>query len=237
MPGIEDVDLDRERAVLTEKLGMEPTEQQLVLYLQHPNDAVDFFKFEETYGKAYVLPPAIFFREGGFALGDKLTFKDHFGKEHVVEIGPTQKTELGETNVYLNVDHDQRLYLFEPELQPGVRAEVKLSKEEIAALAAEGDIRAPFAGTICAVSVEIGDEIGVGDQLAVIEAMKMENEILSPASGTVKEVRVKAGDSVNTGDTLVIIGLGGNEMDLYFTALKGILDQSGRYGALPEAML
>ena len=202
MPGIEDVDLDQERAVLTEKLGMEPTEQQLVLYLQHPNDAVDFFKFEEAYGKAYVLPPAIFFREGGFALGDKLTFKDHSGKEHVVEIGPTQKTELGETNVYLNVDHDQRLYLFEPELQPGAQAEVKLSKEEIAALAAEGDVRAPIAGTICAVSVEIGDEIGVGDQLAVIEAMKMQTPILSEVAGVVNAVSAKIGKMLQAGDRI-----------------------------------
>ncbi len=61
----------------------------------------------------------------------------------MVEIGPTQKTELGETNVYLNVDHDQRLYLFDPEEQTGVQAAVKLSKEDIAELAGQGDVRAP----------------------------------------------------------------------------------------------
>lgn len=205
MPGVEDIDIEGERTALAAKLGTEPTEKQLVLYLQHPNDAVDFFKFEEEFGKAYVLPPAIFFREDGFALGERLTFKDHSGKEHVVEIGPTQKTELGETNVYLNVDHDQRLYLFDPEEQMGVQAAVKLSKEDIAELAGQGDVRAPFAGTICAVSVEIGDEVAAGDQLAVIEAMKMQTPVVSEVAGVVNAVSVKVGQMLQAGDRIVKI--------------------------------
>ena len=43
--------------------------QQLVTYLQHPNDAVDFFKFEEKFGKVYVLPPAIFSAPGRLCPG------------------------------------------------------------------------------------------------------------------------------------------------------------------------
>jgi len=205
MAGVEDVDIDAERAALAAKIGVEPSEQQLVLYLQHPNDAVDFFKFEEEFGKSYVLPPAIFFRQGGFSLGERLTFKDHAGKEHVIEIGPVQKTELGETNVYLNVDHDQRLYLFEPEVQKGGQATVKLSKEEIAELSGQGDVRAPFAGTICAVSVEIGDEVAVGDQLAVIEAMKMQTPIISEVAGIINAVSVKIGKMLQAGDRIVKI--------------------------------
>lgn len=205
MPGVEDVDIEEERLALEKKIGAEPTEQQLVLYLQHPNDAVDFFKFEQTFGKAYVLPPSIFFRQGGFPLGDRLTFKDHAGKEHVIEIGPTQKTEMGGSTVYLNVDHDQRLYLFEPEEQKGVQAAVKLSKEEIAELAIGGDIRAPFAGTICAINVEIGQEVPAGFQLAVIEAMKMQTPIVSEVAGVVNAVSAKIGQMVQAGDRIIKI--------------------------------
>jgi pyruvate carboxylase len=50
---IEDMDIDMEREVLTERLGHKPTEQQLVTYLQHPNDAVNFFKFEEEFSSAW----------------------------------------------------------------------------------------------------------------------------------------------------------------------------------------
>ncbi len=86
---IQDVDLALERYNLAEIINIEPTDEQLVLYLQHPNDAVDFFKFEEKYGKVYVLPPSIFFRKGGFDIGEKLAFRDHEGKEHMIEVGPS----------------------------------------------------------------------------------------------------------------------------------------------------
>jgi pyruvate carboxylase len=207
MPGIEDVDIEEERRALAAKLGAEPTEQQIVLYLQHPNDAVDFFKFEETFGRAHVLPPSIFFHEGPFSLGERLTFKDNAGKEHVIEIGPTQKTELGETNVYLNVDHDQRLYLFDPDVPQGAQVAVKLTKEEIAELAGMGDVRAPFAGTVCAISVEIGDEVVAGTQVAVIEAMKMQTPIVSEVAGVINAVLAKAGQMVQAGDRIIKIDL------------------------------
>ncbi len=203
----EDVDVEQERLNLAKQLGAEPSGQQLVLYLQHPNDAVDFFLFEQTFGKAYVLPPAIFFRKGGFSLGERLSFKDHVGKEHIIEIGPIQKTELGETTIYMNVDHDQRMYLFEADEHKGSLAAVKLSKEEISELAQTGDIRAPFSGTLCALHVEIGQEVPVGYQLAVIEAMKMQTPLVSEVAGVVNAISVKIGQMLNAGDRILKIDL------------------------------
>ncbi len=202
---IEDMDIEQERRTLTERMGSEPTEQQLVLYLQHPNDAVEFFKFEEEFGRAYVLPPSIFLRQGGFQLGETLVFRDDSGKEHVVEIGPAQENDDGKTNVYLNVDHDQRLFVFEPEVQEGTAAVAQLSKEEIARLARQGDIRAPFAGNLYAVSVEVGQEVTEGDQLAVLEAMKMQTPVTSEVSGTVSEIHAKVGQALQPGDRILTI--------------------------------
>ncbi len=202
---IEDMDIEKERRTLTERLGSEPTEQQLVLYLQHPNDAVDFFKFEEEFGKAYVLPPSIFLRQGGFQLGETLVFRDDAGKEHVVEIGPAQQNDDGMTNVYLNVDHDQQLFVFEPEAQEGNAAVAQLSKEEIAKLARQGDIRAPFAGNLYAISVETGQEVAEGDQLVILEAMKMQTPVTSEVSGTVTEIHAKVGQALQPGDRILTI--------------------------------
>ena len=56
---IEDVDLDIEKRMLEHALGRKATDDELVLYLQHPNDAVSFFKFEEKFGKTWVLPPGV----------------------------------------------------------------------------------------------------------------------------------------------------------------------------------
>ncbi len=202
---IEDMDIEEERQKLAELLGREPTEQQLVTFLQHPNDAVNFFKFEEEFGRAYVLPPSIFLRQGGFSLGETLVFRDHNGQEHLVEIGPAQTTESGETNVYLNVDHHQRVFVFEPEQQEGETSAVQLSKEEIADLAKAGDIRAPFAGNVCSINVKTGQEVNEGDQVVVLEAMKMQTPIAAEISGTVSSIFAKIGQPLKPGDKILKI--------------------------------
>lgn len=205
MEAIEDIDLDKERKALADKLGYEPTEQQLVTYLQHPNDAVNFFRFEEKFGKVYVLPPSILFRQGGFKLGESITFKDHSGKEHIIEMGPTQESEDGaETNVYLNIDHHQRHFVFENEVaQAGEAKAAKLSKKEIEDLAKAGDVRAPFTANVCEVSVNEGQEVKAGEKLAVLEAMKMQTPVNSEVDGVVAKIVAKVGDAVQPGDELV----------------------------------
>jgi pyruvate carboxylase len=202
---IEDMDIEKERATLTERLDRKPTEQELVTYLQHPNDAVEFFKFEENFGQAYVLPPSIFLRQGGFQLGETLVFRDHNGKEHIIEIGPSQEDEDGRTNVYLNVDHSQRTYIIEPEVKEGAAAQATLSKDEIAKLAKIGDIRAPFGANVYEISVEEGQEVAEGDQVAILEAMKMQTPIVSEVSGTVTDILAKVGDALKPGDKILLI--------------------------------
>ena len=202
---IDDIDIDRERETLAEKLGKEPTEQQLVTYLQHPNDAVDFFKFEEKFGRSYVLPPSIFLRQGGFQLGETMVFRDHNGKEHLVEIGPSQEDEDGRTNVYLNVDHSQRTYIIEPEVQEGSACQATLSKDEIIKLAKTGDIRAPFGGNVYDISVETGQEVKAGDQVAILEAMKMQTPVISEVTGKVVDIATEIGQALKPGDKILLI--------------------------------
>ncbi len=202
---IDDIDIDKERETLAEKLAKEPTEQQLVTYLQHPNDAVDFFEFEEKFGQSYVLPPSIFLRQGGFQLGETMVFRDHNGKEHLIEIGPSQEDEDGKTNVYLNVDHSQRTYIIEPEVQEGTTCQATLSKDEIVKLAKIGDIRAPFGGNVYDISVETGQEVAAGDQVAILEAMKMQTPVISEVTGTVLDIATEIGQAVKPGDKILLI--------------------------------
>jgi pyruvate carboxylase len=204
MDKIEDMDIEKERQELAKKLGYEPTDQQLVTYLQHPNDAVNFFKFEEKFGRAHVLPPSILFRRGGFKLGETIKFCDHSGKEHVIEIGPMQTDEDGKTHVYLNVDHHQRVFEFEPEVVKGGEVKAaKLSKGEIEDLAKVGDMRAPFNANVCEVSVAVGQEVKVGDRLVILEAMKMQTPVNSLVDGKVERIATKVGAAVQPGDELV----------------------------------
>ncbi|MFW8600472.1 biotin/lipoyl-containing protein [Desulfobacterota bacterium M19] len=204
---IEDIDLEQERASLTKRLGTEPTEQQLVLYLQHPNDAVEFFKFEEEFGHVYVLPPSIFLRRGGYQVGETIHFKDHYGKEHIIEIGPKQlDKDEGKWNIYLNVDHQQRIYSFQEESAAATAAKApEISSKEIAELAQTGDMRAPFSANVCDIKVEEGQQVKAGDTLLIMEAMKMQTPVNSEVDGTVGEISAELGQSLKAGDKLLQI--------------------------------
>ena len=68
-----------------------------------------------------------------------------------------------------------------------------------------GEVAAPMQGTIVKVSVEVGQQVAVGDSVVVLEAMKMENQITAEKAGKVTKVNVKVGDKVGSGDILVVI--------------------------------
>lgn len=60
----------------------------------------------------------------------------------------------------------------------------------------EGQLNAPMPGKILEIMVAEGDEVEIGDPVAILEAMKMENELKAPVSGVVSTVSVDEGDSV-----------------------------------------
>ncbi len=203
---IEDVDLDVEKKVLEHRLGRTATEDELVLYLQHPNDAIDFFKFEAKYGKTWVLPPSIWFRKGGFTLGEKFEVPDVFGRLHTIEIGPQRKTKSGDAATYLIIDHHPEPILTEMDVVGDhVKRKVTLSKKEIDTAAKMGDVRSQIIGTVSEVCVAEGDEVAVGQILLTMEAMKMLNNVISEVNGKVTEVFASAGDKVEVGDPLLSI--------------------------------
>lgn len=57
-------------------------------------------------------------------------------------------------------------------------------------------VKAPMPGLVLNIKVKVGDQIKVGDQLLILEAMKMENILKSPTDGVVQKINVKKGDSV-----------------------------------------
>ncbi len=64
-------------------------------------------------------------------------------------------------------------------------------------------IRAPIAGKVVKVLVELGAVVEPGTPVIVLEAMKMENELVAERGGTVTAVHKAAGQAVDTGDLLV----------------------------------
>lgn len=65
------------------------------------------------------------------------------------------------------------------------------------------DLKAPMPGLIVGIQAQVGDTVGKGDTLLVLEAMKMENVLKATGDGTVKMIRVNKGDRVEKGQVLV----------------------------------
>lgn len=76
-------------------------------------------------------------------------------------------------------------------------------RREGAAVRSGEVVRAPIAGKVVKVVVAVGDAVGVGDSVLVLEAMKMENELRASRGGTVVAVEVGAGDPVETNQALI----------------------------------
>ena len=68
-------------------------------------------------------------------------------------------------------------------------------------------VKAPITGMIIEISVSLGEAVGPGDLLVVIESMKMENEIMSEHKGTVKGINVHEDQPVSEGQTILTIEL------------------------------
>jgi propionyl-CoA carboxylase alpha chain len=60
----------------------------------------------------------------------------------------------------------------------------------------EKSVRCPMPGLVVSISVNEGQEVKVGETLAVVEAMKMENILRAERDGVISKIRVKPGDSV-----------------------------------------
>ena len=73
------------------------------------------------------------------------------------------------------------------------------------AVAAAGALVAPMPGVVADVRVAVGDHVGTGQVLVVLEAMKMEHHVVAPADGTVTEVHVRVGGQVQNGHLLLVL--------------------------------
>ncbi|MEL7279871.1 MAG: acetyl-CoA carboxylase biotin carboxyl carrier protein [Pseudomonadota bacterium] len=75
-----------------------------------------------------------------------------------------------------------------------------------------GAVTSPMVGTVymqaepgAPAFVQVGDNVGEGDTLLIIEAMKTMNHIPAPRAGTVKRIVVEDGAAVEYGAPLMII--------------------------------
>ena len=82
-------------------------------------------------------------------------------------------------------------------------APVPLPQTEKPASSQAGVLSAPMPGDIVQIMVKVGDQVGAGQEVCVLEAMKMKNVLRASHAGTVISIDVSLGQSVKYGETLV----------------------------------
>ena len=192
LDSLEDDDLNRISAELTDHLERAPTEEEFILYLMHPKDALLMVDFVEKYGEAPFVLPTDVWREGLKNPGDKVDF-DLWGKPYTIELASVGAEHEGHIHVVMRVNNKTRVYYVDTP---------RAKKVEIRIASGKNEISAPINGNIWRIgnpkrgALKIGDIIHKGEEIANLEAMKMENAILSPYDGQVEEICVKLNASV-----------------------------------------
>lgn len=67
------------------------------------------------------------------------------------------------------------------------------------------ELKANMAGNMWKIVKQVGDQVEVGEDVAILESMKMEIPISAEQAGTIKEIKVNEGDFINEGDVIAII--------------------------------
>jgi acetyl-CoA carboxylase biotin carboxyl carrier protein len=91
-----------------------------------------------------------------------------------------------------------------------MRGNVPVSRDRVTGwlrqyLARMANVEAHITGTVWKIECSVGQEIGEGDTLVILESMKMEMPVEAEDEGTVKEIKCEEGQSVSEGDTLVVL--------------------------------
>lgn len=76
---------------------------------------------------------------------------------------------------------------------------------KVGASSSQGVLKAPMPGRVLQLLVEEGQEVELGEPVAILEAMKMENELKAPVAGRLASIKVVAGTSVEKNHVLLEI--------------------------------
>ncbi len=178
-----DVDIAAETRSLAERIGRTPTEEEVVMYLNHPADALATIQFVSTYGDPNNLPLHVWFE--GMPPGEKLSFRDSYGKHHELVIQHISRPDdQGMSLVAYSLDSE--FFTMQVKVAEGT------SKDEGGVEMADPNnpyhVAAPSNGDLWVMHVKPGDMVKKGEEICNISIMKQEKAVLAPVDGMVERV-------------------------------------------------
>ncbi len=198
LESIPDDDLKKLRMTLEEHLGRPASDEEFILYLMHPKDALIFFTFREEYGQAPLVLPTGVWREGLKNPGDQVMF-DFNGKPYCIEIVSIGSEHEGFIHVVMRVNNKTSVYAV---------ATPRAKKGEIRIAKGPAQIGAPINGNVWRIgnpqrgALKVGDIVHEGEEIINLEAMKMENAVMAPYNAQIVHIGVNLNESVVEGQLL-----------------------------------
>lgn len=208
LDSLPEADLDAEYSACSEHLRRKPTDEEFVLYLNHPADALKTIQFRMKYGDPNRLPLHVWFE--GLTVGQDLHFTDSNGKpHHLLLLGISGPNEAGVSICRYVLDSEFLSYEVQV-AKPSGHAE---KGTVMADPANQYHVPAPSNGDLWVMYVHPGDVVKAGEELFNVSIMKQEKAVLSPVDGVVKRV-LKTADfkekkqmvSVREGELIVELG-------------------------------
>ena len=124
--------------------------------------------------------------------------------EAVAEEIPEPKVEYTASSIPTSYDVEVDGETFNVKVLPSGYMEMEPASQKIKE-SVEGGLTASMQGMIVKLKVNVGDNVEIGDTVAVLEAMKMENDVKSDKAGKVTDIFIAEGDTVDKDEVLMVI--------------------------------
>ncbi|MCH7744449.1 MAG: ATP-grasp domain-containing protein, partial [Chloroflexi bacterium] len=126
-----------------------------------------------------------------------------------VESAPTRQASplTGTAPVKVDASDPLALFDYDRQVKDAQSSEEVAENDSPSLIGPDGSIgvAAPIQGTIILITVSEGDEIRIGQEFLIMEAMKMEHVIKADTSGIIKKINVAPGDIIVEGHPLIFI--------------------------------
>ena len=205
---LKDVNFEAEEKACTDILKRAPNDEEFVLYLNHPSDALKTIQFKTKFGDPNNLPLHVWFE--GLKVGEDLNFNDSSGKpHHLALLSISKPNDAGISICRYLLDSEFMSY----EIQVTTPQGLKVSDVPMAEQGNPYHVGAPSNGDLWVMYVHPGDIVKAGEEIFNISIMKQEKAVLAPVEGIVKRV-LKTADfkeskqmvAVTEGELIVELG-------------------------------
>ncbi|MCW8982650.1 MAG: pyruvate carboxylase, partial [Gammaproteobacteria bacterium] len=192
-------DFEKAKETLSELMGSEPTQQQLISYLLYPKVFEEFAQHQSDYSDTSKLPTPVFLY--GLEPDEEVSVEISKGRSAIIKfVAEGHEQPDGTRPLFFEVNGIPReVSITDRSLADSVHQRTKAELDN------QAHIGATMPGMVVSVHVSNGDQVKKGDKLLVLEAMKMETTFHAERDGMVTQVVVLQGATVETGDLMLVI--------------------------------